>query len=508
MKKLAPDGASAQAMLDFEIFLTSRCNQSCSYCYTRCMRTGGPEQTLTFDQLRRFADLVCSDKRIRSTFTGPVKVEFSGGEPLLEFDLVKKTIDYIRSNKLDFQIAVATNGTLLTKERVDYFVRNNVDMRISLDGPKRINDRNRKFARGGGSVFDAVLANIKKGFPTSSHMDRCCVTPTLTPGTVAELPAIVDFFRHEVGVSKLPIGLEAYEAWSRQEIDRFRDALRAMIDGFLNALRPGADPKLTEAAFAEFPLRRELKSEDEGKAYTSGTLALHYDGFFYPSPDFVVAPPPIDPRYRVGDVYSGIDLKKLEGILSPMLAEIERRCEHRSGPRNPVEGYYWGIVNHFSDARIAAILESTSRINAVFHEETRYYLKLFTIYKRLYTTPGFGNFTHLPRHRADKEMKTLRLSPGKTPDIVRLRESVDFFLYSPGKRKTLVLDAPEAAAAPAAAEVAEGITLYAMMKAGYLEKKLSLSLRAGAAPLDPDLLCYLNEHKIRVERRTAAGRRG
>ncbi len=496
----APEGP----MLDFEIFLTNRCNQACRYCYTRYMRGDKAEKKLTFDQLRRFADLVSGDRRVRSAFSGPVKLEISGGEPLLEFDLVKKTVDYIRRNKLDFELAVATNGTLLNKARVDYFVRNGVDMRISLDGIKKVNDRNRRFAAGGGSVFEAVTANLRAGFPTRKHMDRCCITPTLTPETVDLLPEIVDFFRHELGVSKLPIGLEAYEIWDAASIARFRRALRRMIAGFLGSLRPGSDPARADAAFAEFPVRRELKTEDEGRESTSGTLALHYDGYFYPSPDFVVAPPPLDPKYRIGDVYSGIDLQKLKTILDPMLADIAGKCEYRSGPRNPVEGYYWGIVNNYPRSRIDRVLRSTSELNRAFQEETAYYLRLFAAYKRLYTTPGFGDFTHEPRHRGDnKEIRGLRLAVPHGAALGALRESLDYFLYSEGRTKALTLDA-SAACPPETLDLLEGLSLYALMKALYLDKAVRVTLRLPAGALDAERRAYFAGHGVRVAETAAA----
>ncbi len=481
--KTGPSKPAKPPMLDLEIIMTNRCNQACSYCYTRHLRGGAENRTLTFAQLKRFVDLVSRDPRMRRAFTGSVKLEFSGGEPLLEFDLVKRTIDYIRSEGLDFELAVATNGTLLTKERADYFFRNGVLARVSLDGIKPVNDLHRKFADGGrGSVFEAVTANLRKGYPTPERMDRCCITPTLTPGTVDALPEIVDFFRHDLGARTIPVGLEAYGIWERADIERFRLALRRMIDGFLGALDPGSDVERTEAAFAEFPLRRELKSEDDGRECTSGTLALHYDGFFYPSPDFVTAPPPIDPKYRIGDLESGIDLGRLGDILSPMLDEVAKKCRYRAGPRNPVEGYYWGLVNGYPEKKIDRILESTSELNRAFQEESRYYLSIFAIYKSLYMTPGFGDFTHLPRHRGDKEMRSLRLAvrPGCSP--VKLRERLDLFLYSPGGRKELAL---ECAGEPASCrELADGMALYAAMKARYLGKELRLAgaFRPGPRP--------------------------
>lgn len=460
-------------MLDFEIFLTNRCNLACAYCSSRHLRAEKEAKSLSFEQLKSFVDLVSRDRRVRRHFTGTTKVLFSGGEPLLEFGLIKKTVDYIRGNRLDFKLAVMTNGTLLTRARMDYFLRNGVYVGISLDGDRESNDRHRKLAGGGGSVFDRVMRNLGRNFPSARHLDRCRAMATLTPRTIGALPGTVRFFRHELGLKKLSVELEAYELWDRAAIGRFRAALREMISGLLAGLAPGTDPKYAEAAFAEFPLLQNKHFRDDAQdPGNSLALTLHYDGCFYPSPDLAAGPAAQASKYRVGDVHSGIDIGKTRRLLAPMLADIARKCAHAAGPRSPFEGYAWGVANGFTQAELDRFLKNASDINKAFHEETRDYLQLFRLYRRMHTTPGFGDFTHLPPYAGDKEASSFRLVPDKGAGTPELRRRLDYFLHSPGASKELVIEAGSAAGA--VPEDVDGIVLYALMKAKYLNKRLSV----------------------------------
>lgn len=89
-------------------------------------------------------------------------IGFYGGEPLLEFELIKKCVAYAKSRVEGKNILfnMTTNGTLLTDEMVDFLVENDFSLSISIDGSKEEHDRNRKFVNGKGS-FDVIINNIK-----------------------------------------------------------------------------------------------------------------------------------------------------------------------------------------------------------------------------------------------------------------------------------------------------------------------------------------------------------
>ncbi len=142
--------------------LTQNCNFRCSYC--AYSHNNGTQRThsskkMSLELAKKAVDFLLN----HSQDSQEANVGFYGGEPLLEFDLIKDVIEYseqvFTGKRLTFTIT--TNGTLLTDEIVEYFIAHNVDMMISLDGPKEINDKSRVFAANGKGTFDTVFSKIQ-----------------------------------------------------------------------------------------------------------------------------------------------------------------------------------------------------------------------------------------------------------------------------------------------------------------------------------------------------------
>lgn len=94
-----------------------------------------------------------------------VVVNFFGGEPLLNINLIKHLVPYgakkAESEGKRIQFSMTSNGTLFTDKIVDFLTKNRVSVLVSMDGPKHIQDLNRPFKSGGGS-YSVIASNIKK----------------------------------------------------------------------------------------------------------------------------------------------------------------------------------------------------------------------------------------------------------------------------------------------------------------------------------------------------------
>lgn len=145
------------------IQLTHNCNLRCSYCpYTSNDGTYRLHQkkTIDFETIRK-AIIYLRDRAIDNK---EVIISFYGGEPLIEAELIKKTVDFCKEELIGKHVKynLTTNGTLFTDEILELFETNDFRVIISLDGPKEINDKNRKFESIKDSVFDRVIRNIEK----------------------------------------------------------------------------------------------------------------------------------------------------------------------------------------------------------------------------------------------------------------------------------------------------------------------------------------------------------
>ncbi|SHH84912.1 uncharacterized protein SAMN02745823_01178 [Sporobacter termitidis DSM 10068] len=149
-------------MKQLTLQVTQQCNMRCEYC----IYSGIYDNNRTHSNHRM--SLETAKKAIdffleRNGELPIVVIGFYGGEPLLEFDLIRQCVEYAKSRvegkKIRFNMT--TNGTLLTDSVVDYMVENDFTLCISLDGSKQEHDVSRKFVNGEGS-FDIIIHNIER----------------------------------------------------------------------------------------------------------------------------------------------------------------------------------------------------------------------------------------------------------------------------------------------------------------------------------------------------------
>lgn len=149
--------------------VTQQCNMRCSYCkftygdniHNRAHAT----VSMSYDVAIRAIDFYYHHSRDAKH----VNVSFYGGEPLLEYEMIKKIIAYVNEKfeGKDISFNMTTNAILLTPERLKYLVKNNVYIMVSLDGPEEIHNRSRKLAGGGKGSYEIVIKQLK-------HLKETC----------------------------------------------------------------------------------------------------------------------------------------------------------------------------------------------------------------------------------------------------------------------------------------------------------------------------------------------
>ncbi len=137
------------------------CNLRCKYCFASTGEYASHKrEMMSLDVAKKAVDFIIQSCGTRQH----CEIDFFGGEPLMNFDVVKDTITYIREqekkhNKI-FKLTLTTNGMLLTPDKVEYLNENHISLVLSLDGRKDVHDRMRPNAAGGGT-YDQVLKNLK-----------------------------------------------------------------------------------------------------------------------------------------------------------------------------------------------------------------------------------------------------------------------------------------------------------------------------------------------------------
>jgi uncharacterized protein len=142
--------------------VTQQCNLRCRYCpYTadNYINRKHSSKKLNFEIAKKGIDFLMNHSRNLQK----VNVGFYGGEPLLEPELIKSCVDYakVKSEGKEVTYSITTNGTLLNENIVDFLQSYNVNLLISLDGPKEIHDENRRFASNDEGTFDKIMENVE-----------------------------------------------------------------------------------------------------------------------------------------------------------------------------------------------------------------------------------------------------------------------------------------------------------------------------------------------------------
>ncbi|MBI4683908.1 MAG: His-Xaa-Ser system radical SAM maturase HxsB [Nitrospirae bacterium] len=167
---------------------TLRCNSKCIYCQVSSKKTDDMKYDMNEATAKRVVDMIFCSPSLS------VKIEFQGGEPLLNFKIVKYIIEYAEKcnsrHHKQLEFVICSNLTLINDEMLHYLKDHNVYISTSLDGPKFLHDKNRPLKTGLGN-YDTVVENIYK---VRQHLGEKSVSAlmTTTKESLEYVQAIID----------------------------------------------------------------------------------------------------------------------------------------------------------------------------------------------------------------------------------------------------------------------------------------------------------------------------
>lgn len=137
------------------------CNLNCEYCFASQGKYKGDRALMSFELGARALDFLIENSGSRVN----LEVDFFGGEPLMNWDVVKQLVAYARSREKDcnknFRFTLTTNGVLLDDEVMDFANREMHNVVLSLDGRREVHDRLRKTYAGEGS-YDLIVPKFQR----------------------------------------------------------------------------------------------------------------------------------------------------------------------------------------------------------------------------------------------------------------------------------------------------------------------------------------------------------
>lgn len=137
------------------------CNLACRYCFAEEGEYHGRRALMSFEVGKKALDFLVANSGSRVN----LEVDFFGGEPLMNWDVVKRLVEYGRSleepNHKKFRFTLTTNGVLLNDEIQEFLNKEMANVVLSIDGRKEVNDRMRPH-RGGQGSYDEIVPKFQK----------------------------------------------------------------------------------------------------------------------------------------------------------------------------------------------------------------------------------------------------------------------------------------------------------------------------------------------------------
>lgn len=194
------------------------CNLACKYCFAEEGEYHGRRALMSFEVGKKALDFLIANSGNRRN----LEVDFFGGEPLMNWEVVKKLVEYGRSQEKihnkNFRFTITTNGVLLDDEIMEYCNREMSNVVLSLDGRREVNDRMRPFRKGAGS-YDLIVPKFQK-FAESRNQTNYYVRGTFTRNNLDFSQDVLHFA--DLGFKQMsiePVVAASTELYAIQEED-------------------------------------------------------------------------------------------------------------------------------------------------------------------------------------------------------------------------------------------------------------------------------------------------
>ncbi len=289
------------------LHIAHTCNLNCSYCFASQGKYHGERAVMSFEVGKRALDFLVENSGSRRN----LEVDFFGGEPLMNFEVVKQLVAYARSiekekNK-NFRFTLTTNGLLIDDEVIEFANKEMSNVVLSLDGRKEIHDRFRVDYAGNGS-FDRIIPKFQKlvnarggknyymrGTFTHANPDFLTDIQTMLDLGFSELsmePVVcASGDPSELTENDLPIVLEQYEKLASLMLKRDDEGKPFTFYHYMIDLSGGPC------------IYKRISGCGSGTEY----MAVTPWGDLYPCHQFVG-----DEKFKLGNVWDGVDNTEIQ----------------------------------------------------------------------------------------------------------------------------------------------------------------------------------------------------
>lgn len=282
------------------------CNLACKYCFAGKGEYDGPRGLMSFETGKRALDFLVEQSGTRHN----LEVDFFGGEPLLNWDVCKKLVEYGRSieKKYDknFRFTVTTNGVLLNDEIMEFCNKEMGNVVLSLDGRRETHDRLRITRKNTGS-YDMIIDKFKK-FAQSRNQKDYYMRGTYTHFNTDfsnDVIHMADLGFKELSIEPVVCSPEEEYALKESDLPILKDQYEILANEMLRRYRKG-----NGFTFYHYMIDLDagpcIVKRVSGCGVGTEYMAVTPDGELYPCHQFVG-----DEKFLLGDIWNGVQNKKV-----------------------------------------------------------------------------------------------------------------------------------------------------------------------------------------------------
>ncbi|NBI17272.1 thioether cross-link-forming SCIFF peptide maturase [Neglecta sp. X4] len=295
------------------------CNLNCSYCFASQGKFHGERALMPFEVGKRALDFLMENSGSRRN----LEVDFFGGEPLMNWDVVKRLVAYARSVEKErgknFRFTLTTNGMLIDEDVIQFANREMHNVVLSLDGRQEVHDRFRVDYQGQGS-FDQIVPKFQKLVQARGNRNYY-MRGTFThwnPDFLQDIEAMLDLGFTELSMEPVVCAPEDPAALTEEDKGIVMEQYEKLAQKMLERKKAGKP-------FTFYHYMIDLESGPciykRISGCGSGTeyMAVTPWGDLYPCHQFVG-----EEKFRLGSVF--------EGVANPGVQEEFRRCNVYARP--------------------------------------------------------------------------------------------------------------------------------------------------------------------------------
>ena len=298
------------------------CNLNCAYCFASQGKYHGERAVMSFEVGKRALDFLIENSGTRRN----LEVDFFGGEPLMNFDVVKQLVEYARSiekqHNKNFRFTLTTNGLQIDDDVIEFANKECSNVVLSLDGRKEIHDRYRVDYNGKGS-WDRIVPKFQKLVDArggKNYYMRGTFTHA-NPDFLNDIKQMLDLGFTELSMEPvvcapgdpseltkddLPIVLEQYEKLAQLMIERKKEGKPFTFYHYMLDLTDGPC------------IYKRISGCGSGTEY----MAVTPWGDLYPCHQFVG-----DEKFRLGNIWDGVTNKEIQNEFAACNVYAHPECK-------------------------------------------------------------------------------------------------------------------------------------------------------------------------------------